>query len=359
MVKKLSYDRTKRRKSLKRNFKIFVMVIIACLCGVLIAGCDGSLSVKQPKITCYGNVVFWDEVEGADSYLVNVGEEQKEVFTNYYICDNLSVSQQVYVRTKAGEKVSKKSNTVSVIKTTGFAQDESYGISLTDQKTYDILPSYNYVKISGSASGSQIKIQNRTRDLVIELNDVTLAASQGHDCIATLDGKYDTSELNFDVVFIVNGSNKITGSNYSTTPSKQPENSGKYGVRGGDGGNGIVLPNVVVTGQGSLSVYGGKGGNGGDGADSSGMSTSSNGSGGNGGNGGSGVLCSNFIMATGVDGIVKLYGGDGGNGGKKGKNGSIMSGPWVDIAQSRKDGDAGSNGKSYVGNLLRLSGTFN
>lgn len=343
---------------MKKTVYILIALVFSCICNFMVCGCNGSLSIDMPKVTSYGNVIFWDEIEGADSYVVTVDEEQKEVFTNYYVFDNLSESKQVFVRTKIGEKVSRKSDIVTVIRTTSFSQDETYEIDLVSHKTYDILPTYNYVKISGAASDSQINIQNRSRDLVIELNDVTLISSQGNNCITTSNGKYDTTSSNFSVVFVVNGINKISGSNYMTTPTKQKENSGKYGTKGGDGGNGIVLPNIVINGQGALSINGGNGGTGGDGADSSGLSTSSNGSGGNGGNGGSGILCNTIIIAMGADGVVKLYGGAGGKGGKVGVNGSVMSGPWVSIAQSRKDGVAGSNGSGYVGNLVRLSGTF-
>lgn len=335
---------------------LFAAMAVGCL---TVCGCEGSLSIKKPEITSFGNVIYWDEVEGADSYVVDFGEEKKDIFTTYYIADNLTTATQVSVRTKVGENVSQKSNAVTLTKTDGFTEEETYNLALADGKTYDILPSQNLVKISGSAVNSQIKIQNRSRDLVIELNDVTISASQRNSCISTHDGKYDSSETNFTVIFIVNGENKINGSDYSSTPAKQSENSGKNGTRGGNGGNGIVLPNVVFSGNGVLTVNGGKGGNGGDGANSSGMSTSCNGSGGNGGNGGSGLLCTDFVVAMKTDGVVKLYGGNGGNGGKVGINGSIMSGPWVSIAQSRKDGSAGNKGNNYVGNLVRLCGTLN
>lgn len=344
---------------MKKFLKIGAAAVVAAICGAFACGCDGSISIEKPEIQVYGNVICWNEVDGVDSYVVNAGEEQREVFSNYYVFNDLAVSTQVSVRSKVGEKTSKKSNTVSVMKTKGFTQEETYELTLADNKNYDILPTQNYVKISGTASNSQVIIQNRARDLVVELTDVTMSASQGNNCISTGDGKYETEDSSFTVVFIINGNNSINGSTYTATPSKQPENSGKYGVRGGNGGHGIVLPNIVLTGDGTLSVCGGNGGKGGDGADSSGISTSSNGSGGNGGNGGSGFLCTNLVMAMGVDGVVKPYAGNGGSGGKAGVNGSIMSGPWVSIAQSRKDGEAGNKGSAYAGNLIRLSGTFN
>lgn len=344
---------------MRKLFGRMSILSVAVICGTMMSACGGGLSIEKPSVSSYGNVMFWEEVEGADSYLIDFGTEQEEVYSNYYIAERQTSNTRVGVRAKVGEKVSRKSNEVSLIKTDGFSVEETYKIELTDGKIYDIRPEHNFVQISGSALDSQIIIQSRSRDLVIELNSVTLSSKQGEACVSTADGVYDSSRLNFTVVFIVNGSNTISGSNFTKTPSKQATNSGKKGTRGGDGGSGLIAPNVVMTGSGALTIRGGDGGNGGDGADSAGWSTASYGNGGDGGDGGSGVLSTNFIVAMDIGGVVKTYGGNGGTGGHFGSNGSIVSGPLESIANNFKNGAMGSVGNNYRGKLVRLSGSFN
>lgn len=318
-------------------------------------------TLAAPKINSCGNVIYWDAVKNATEYVVyRNGSSVTRIDNTYFIVDKGTSDAEYTVQAKNNNAISLSSNQITVYQTTGFGNSETMGISLSDNKEYTIESTIKYVTVSGSAQNSNIIIQNRATDLIIELNSVSLSASEAKSCISTIDGKYDASYTNFAVTFIVNGENTLTGGSCTTTPPAQTSaNSGKTGTNGTDGGSGIIAPKISVTGSGVLTLKGGDGGNGGTGAPSSGLSTSLYGDGGNGGDGGSGIKCTTFVMAMQVQGIVKSSGGTGGEGGSPGANGSMLSGALGSAAWDWHFGKDGKTGQGLVGTLLQFSGSYN
>lgn len=347
---------------MKRSLGV-VLGSIFSLCSVLmLGGCSlfGIGGVKSPKIEVYGNVVAWEAVENAASYNiyvndVAVGTTEK----NHFILKDLAEDSSVTVTAvKEDGTESDKSNKTEVQKSVGFSEDETLEVTTDGEHTVD--SAIKYVKVAGTFSSAGITIkENRTADLYIELDNVTMTSGQANNCVRTENNIMDASELHFTVVFILKGDNSLTGASQTETPAPQtPTNSQKKGVNGEAGRSAIVLPTVVMTGEGSLTLKGGNGGNGGTGASSSGWSTSLYGDGGDGGVGGGGIKCTTLVLALEKGARVSASGGVGGTGGSPGENGSVVSGPVGTAAWYLHFGENGADGRGLTGTLKEYSGVF-
>lgn len=349
---------------LKKALSILCLFVFTCATCFILSSC-GLFDTSEKKlatrtVVAVGNTVYWSKIadDTATDYDVYKNNEFYLNTKQLYIIENdLTQNAQYYVIAKdsTGEKKnSDKSETVMLYQNTGFEESKCMEIELENEMGYSIPSTISYVKVTGKGENTFIQIMNRTSDLVLELNEVTLISSMGKNCI---DAPIDNNS-SFTVMVVLNGSSEITGGDYTDVPKKPSENSGRTGTTGGKGGSGIVAPRVAFAGSGSLVINGGNGGKGGDGADSSGFSTAVYGNGGQGGEGGDGVVCNLAVMSMDMAGYVKIITGAGGQGGTPGANGSIITGPANTADYKRRYGKEGDKGKAINGAYRTYSGVF-
>ena len=354
---------------MKKIWKGLAAVAAAAALASAFSGCAifGSSKPEAPAVTAVGNVLLWDAVEGAEGYEVFCNGVSAGVTNDtFYVVRGAEQAAEYSVAAVKGEKQSDRSTIVTVEKTKNFGAGESMEIVLESETSYTIPSSVNYVSITGEAEGVTVVIAERLRTLYIDLNEASFSSPEGQDAVfaqeydptakkaETEEGEEEETAAGsaFSVILNVTGENTIAGSNYRTVPAAPAANSGKKGTNGGRGGNAVCVPQMVLTGSGSLSLIGGGGGNGGQGADSSGLSFSSYGKGGNGGNGGSGIACDYCVVAMDIAGLCVASGGAGGTGGTFGANGSLITGPInsaISGSLSGAEKDRGKNGQSGVG----------
>ena len=184
-----------------------------------------------------------------------------------------------------------------------------------------------------TVEGFSIGVQDRTSDLKIILNNITIKASSGKAAI------YSASGVNCKITIVLNNS-KLYGSNdglgYSAQPAIDLANmiltsitsgeihggdgsSGSNGIAGNNGAPGLRALTLVVNDEtGKLKIYGGDGGKGGN-------ASSSGGAGASGGDGGIAIVSSATLKLQGNVTIIGGKGGDGGTGGngiRDGNNGT-------------------------------------
>lgn len=351
---------------MKKKF-IFAGVCIVMLLVVILTGCSlfesGSSFTEEeivaPKLSVMGNVISWGSVKNATLY--EVYSNDKLVTTtgdNYYIAEKSSENKQfcIVAIDESLNKRSEESNKVMVYKQNGFSEDETMFVTL-ESGCYTIPATINYVTISGTSSNAYFTIENRNTDLVIALNNVVLTSSDSEHCISTVDGSYDATAKRYTVIIDVNGVNSLTVGNKTSVPSQAAENSDKKGANGYNGGNALNLANIEITGSGSLTLTGGSGGIGGQGANAT-SGLHSPGEGGNGGKGGNGIATTKMLLCMESTGSVTAYGGQGGAGGSHGINGNAMTGIWNNLLGTLKNGSAGKEGTSMIGDIKIYGGVY-
>ncbi len=352
---------------MRKRIYLILAVSLLCLCflSCVLSGCSSLLGfnarLDTPILTAIGNTIIWNPVTEALNYEIFCDEISLTTTNNtYYTVGNLTSTSQFYVVAKSSDmsKDSEKSQSVIVYKNANFSDNESMLFELSDNNTYTISKAINYVQVSGSAVNTSILISDRVSDIVVELDNVSMVSPEGKSCISTTDESFDFSLKHFAVTIIVKGTNELTGSNYLSVPPTPSNNSNKRGTNGGDGGSGLILPNIAIAGSGSLTLNGGNGGKGGAGAPSSGMSSAVYGHGGNGGNGGYGIKCTNIVLVMDVAGITRAYGGLGGERGTPGANGSVLTGPLNTANWSNCYGAVGRNATALIGQIRQLSGVY-
>lgn len=356
-------------------------VAVAVLSGSF-AGCGilGGTKLEAPVVTAVGNVLLWDKVEEAESYEIFRNDVSAGVTNDeFFVVRDDGQTAEYCVAAVKGEKQSERSAIVTVEKTKNFTMSESMEIELENEAAYTIPSSINYVRITGTAEDVSVVIAERVRTLYIDLDAVTIISQEGVDAIyaqgydptakvvateesATEESATEESATGsaFSLIINVTGENTVTGSSFLTVPAAPATNSGKKGTAGGRGGNGISVPQLVLTGSGTLSLTGGNGGQGGQGAATSGLSFSTYGNGGNGGNGGSGIVCDRCVVAMDIAGLCVASGGTGGKGGMFGANGSLITGPINSAINGFETdyGKTGQNGVGCTGEVKIISGGF-
>lgn len=347
---------------------VIVLMIILCGCSFLFeSGSDKTTytpiitKLGVPDVTALGNTVLWDTISEATEYDVYSNNTfLTTVSDTYYIASELSDTTAFYIIAKNQDESrnSQKSNNVILYKNCDFSSEETMEIKLSNNSGYYVPATINYVTVSGTAVNSYIIISDRTKDIVIELDNVNITSLQNKNCISTDGNSYDFSLKRYSATIIVKGTNLLNGSNYNSKPQKPSENSGRKGTKGGEGGSGIVLPNIALTGNGSLTINGGNGGEGGDGSNSSGFSSAVYGHGGDGGSGGSGIKCTTLLLVMDITGITSTHGGLAGTRGAPGGNGSVLTGPFNTANWSNCYGDNGVNGSSLIGAIKQISGVY-
>ena len=144
-------------------------------------------------------------------------------------------------------------------------------------------------------------------------------ANRGGDCVCV-------SELD------ISGNGTLTliggkGTNGISRGQAADERDGEKGTDGQPGGIGVVGKHVFVTGA-TLKVYGGDGGNGGNGGQANnggGLTGSKYKNGGAGGKGGAGGAAMDIDGFFAKNATIELYGGTGGKGGAGGADGALNS----------------------------------
>lgn len=345
----------------------FLIVALAALTVFSLVGCDlfaekeppESINEKlgSPEVSSVGGTVFWERISGASLYEVYRNEELVQTTDKtYYICDDNIQTEQVYVRAVSDDRTEKSepSNNAAITKQTNFFEEEKLEIHLEDGE-YNVAPNINYVLVTGKSSNACIVISDRTTDLFIELDNVSICAPDGRSCIFV---EKDYQMCRYGVTIKVNGTNLLNGGDCLKVPQTPADNTQKKGLEGYEGGSGIVLPQINFIGNGNLTLNGGKGGKGGSGAASSGLSPVCYGNGGDGGTGGSGIKTRKLVFAMTTQGVVKVFGGLGGEKGSPGNNGSVISGPLNTSKWAKCFGKEGKNGEGLIGKLVQCSGTF-
>lgn len=348
---------------MKKIVRLMCTIIIVSV--LFISGCEGGIAglfkLDTPQIESIGNVIQWQPIEKAEEYDILFNE--KVIATTkdtYYILETVEEVGQINVVAKTEKRSSDKSNGVRAIKTENFKQYETQTVELKNNNKINVAPNINYVTVTGTAINTCLIIAERTTDIVIKLENVTMTSPNGFSCIATVDNNYDSTKNNFSAIIIAEGINTLNGKSVTVLPSQPATNSEKDGQDGIEGGSGIVFPKIAIMGSGSLTLSGGNGGKGGKGADSAGWVAAVFGDGGDGGDGGYGIKATKIAVAMEYSGICKCSGGEGGKGGNPGANGSIISGPIYSAAGNyeRYYGKDGEPGGATIGELFQYRGSF-
>lgn len=349
--------------------KKILMSLMTIVFIVLLSGCSllknitKKVPLDNPKINSIGNIIIWESIQGAESYDIYINDSfHSNTIDNYIIIDEIAEQSTAYIiaKDKEEKRNSQKSNECILHKNTNFTSDEVKIIELQNNCNYIIEEKIKYVEINGTAKDCFIKLEHRYTDIVIKLNNVNLLSAEGENCISTYDKTYDVEKNPYTVMIQLEGENVLIGSDYTQIPSTPNSNTEENGIKGGDGGSCLVLPNIIFSGSGNLHLDAGNGGQGGKGAASADWANKWPGCGGDGGDGGNGISCTNFILNLEKGHYIEAFGGIGGQGGSHGVNGSATTGPWLSMSGKldSMNGKKGSNGFALLGNKKIYSGIF-
>lgn len=314
--------------------------------------------VSAPYVREYGDCLTWEPVKGADVYYVyRDGQKIGETTEGEYVVGALESDSEIYVvaEDKDENVRSKESNTVTVSKNTNFSEDEILDLSQEYVWEGDIEANIRQVILKKDATiTAKFTLKERKQDITFLLENTQVV---GENVIEDLQLDYDCP---YGVIIHTKGTSSIQGEKGDYYAGTFPVDSEKNGVDGGDGGNAVYASNVVIVGEGNLTVTGGDGGNGSDGAATSAYKTYVPGKGSHGGDGGDGIVCKTTFVNMDEKGTVTISAGKGGAKGKMGANNSIATGLWVDVGnaflRTYDIGTAGKDGISLSGVILVKSG---
>ncbi len=321
--------------------------------------------LETPIVQAVGNVLYWNKIENAVEYRVIKNGETYVTTKNLFVrVDDLAQNSEFSVVAKASNQSqnSKTSDRVLISRNTGFTEEESLTITLSDENEtnqYSVPSNINCVTITGTVSeevNAKIEFEARTSDIFIQLNGVSMTAGESVNCLGMKNDAYDETS-NYSAIIKVTGENHLTCKSVTKTPGQPAQNTEIQGGTGYVGGSPILFSKLAIIGDGSLELIAGNGGNGGKGANSAGFSSKRYGFGGNGGTGGSGVYSAKTVLAMDYGGIVRATAGIGGNGGEPGANGSIVSSIWGATWDSYY-GQKGADGSKIRGEFLNLQGVL-
>lgn len=331
-----------------RNKAIVAISIAAAFSAVALTGCSGfGLSKKStldaPIVTRYGSLFTWNEVDGANKYILSYGDSESETTETICHIDNIEAGGTFTlkaVKADGSGKIKEFSETVNI---------EIDAISVSGQKYAEYTISSGSVTVpstvekavvygdSTTTYNHTISIEKRVSPLIIELYDVNCRS-------LSIEGGENRPEE-----CIVIRSLGIEGSMFSGTSGADGAegiDGGGHFNAGGAGGNGKTgksggeFQYVVFEGNKPITFVGGNGGDGGKGGVAK-TGNSKGGNGGDGGNGGVGLQVTNAYVMPGVS--LTYTGGAGGNGGNGG------SGMFLWLDHSGSHGNRGAIGKDFVG----------
>ncbi|NCA96645.1 MAG: hypothetical protein EOM77_00435 [Bacteroidia bacterium] len=317
-----------------KNSRFCLLFVLLFATGCNVFDTDERLSTPS-NLTVIGDTIIWNTVANSKEYEIYkddvlVGKTQY----TYYVAGDIAEDEHYSVKAIANEGYldSLTSNRVIVQKNCSFEESEISEILLESDEVFEISQSIFKVvfRMADSVTVAQrtyISILPRTKDLIIELNDVSLIAPDYKPAIALTNEKYGISEAPFTLTIISNGINKIVGGKSSIVPAQPAVNTQRNGLTGDSGKSAIIMNHVLFKGSGNLEIIGGNGAPGGKGSDSSGFSSAVYGNGGKGGDGANGLTSNKYVVNLIEQGSITAKGGIGGKGGSPGANGSIITGP--------------------------------
>ena len=348
-------------KPLKFIASAAALAAVVVASSITLSGCDLFDSSEQkefkkftPEIVGQYKSFKWNEVDKASSYDVYKNGVLVETVTSniYNVGDEFTEDSTYYIVAHSDElkRNTAKSNEVVYYKNTGFGADET--IVVKSASSVSISNNIRNVVFNEYNGGVTLDIADRKADLIVTLKKSTLTAG--------LDFTVDSDKTPFTAVIVLDGDSSITGKHGKsyTAADKGGMNSETDGKPGGNGQTALKAGNLVIKGDGNLTLTGGNGGNASQGSDSSGWTTKSCGKGASGGNGGNGLSCSSLTLDIGENNKLKAVGGAAGKKSSPGSNGSMISGPIISAAWYNwdigKDGNAGD--ATSVNTRIILSG---
>lgn len=355
-------------RGLQKAFLSFAVLVLSI--GAL-SGCSKIFAATPPTFTAeigvYGTILeLTAYTTGKDDVkkfvttdieydIYRDGEFVETTVNSFFPLGTLNTTSEVYAvaRYKWNKKEIKATTPkIPVYKNSNFAESEVMNIVI-DNGASVIVPN-NVLKAVVTmkegvveATNTNIVLADRSADLYIQLNTVSMTAPVGKPCITH--EIEDIATKRYTTIIEAKGINVLNAGVITTTPSQPSSNSGNKGGKGFTGASAIYLSKTVVVGDGTLRLNGGKGGTGGKGANSH---TSiwaifaRFGDGGTGGTGGSAVTCTGLVVNMGLVGILELNEGKGGDGGRPGDNGSLFTGPGGTDVWSSSFGAKGADGQT-------------
>ncbi len=334
----------------------FVTAVAACaatLIAVFSAGCFLFKSdvLDTPYLEKYGSIYSWNEVDGANKYLVRTGGEsvyttECEIrVTNPEAGGQLSVTALNVVNGEVKAKSEAALVEFTAIPEGGanyaeYGDDDREGVTIPGSVEKAVFKGDEYGYFNG------VKIAMRSRPLIIELHDVKL-----YD-LRLEEGSVNRAEACVILRSLGESGNELRGNEGEMGARGETGggllNAGGVGGKGGDGTPGASLGHVVIEGNANLDCFGGMGGMGGKGG-SPGWGNTKAGDGGRGGNGGTGFIAERVLLCT--SGEFSCLGGSPGEGGHAG------SGSLGDNGDPGKPGSAGVDfkGEKIIKDLLAVT----
>ena len=310
--------------------------------------------ILSPYVVSLGDYISWDAAKNADKYDIYKNGVYLETTTQteYFIGDT-SADEEYYVIAKNENIESEKSNIAYVSKNQGYDSGEILDLTGKMQYSGTVKSEIRKIIIGKDVSSAfhlSIEIEERSTDLIFRLNNVAITGS-----INTANRSYSRKTNNYSVIFEISGECSIRGENGldgTDWSDKRYDNKELDAGEGYSGKDAVIVPSMIVRGNGNLSVVGGNGGNGGIGSSTTDFEkVNCPGVGSNGGNGGAAVKTSHMILRMDSGNCsVSLLDGKGGLKGNPGKNGSIYTGPTVSLMWNDMFdiGKAGKDAKSVI-----------
>lgn len=314
--------------------------------------------LSAPYVREYGDCLTWEPVKNADVYYIyQNGKKIGEATEGEYVVGALEADSEFYVMAEDKDKniLSRASNSITVSKNCNYTEEEILDLSQEDTWSGNIEANIRQVILKKDATvTAKFKLKEREQDITFVLENTQVV---GENVIEDLQLDYDCP---YGVIIQTKGTSSIQGKKGYYYAETFPIDSQKDGINGGDGGNAIYASNVVIQGEGDLTIAGGDGGKGSNGAATSAYKTYVPGKGSHGGDGGNGIVCKTTFVNMDKNGTVTINAGKGGAKGKMGENGSIATGLWVDLGnaflQNYDIGRAGDDGISLSGVILIRNG---
>lgn len=349
-----------------KSFIRVLLTVVMLLCAMCFVACgqgNKNDNKKPPKtetkilslyVVSLGDYISWDAAKNADKYDIYKNGVYLETTTQteYFIGDT-SADEEYYVIAKNENIESEKSNIAYVSKNQDYDSGEILDLTAEIQYSSTIKSEIRKIIIGqdvSSAFNLSIEIEERSTDLVFQLNNVAITGS-----ITTANCSYSRKTNNYSVIFEISGECSIRGENGldgTDWSDKSYDNKELDAGEGYSGKDAVIVPSMIVCGNGNLSVVGGNGGNGGKGSSTTDYEKNNcPGVGSNGGNGGAAVKTSHLILRMDRgECTVSLSDGKGGLKGNPGKNGSIYTGPTVSLMWNDMFdiGKAGKDAKSVM-----------
>lgn len=349
-----------------KSFMRVLLTVVMLLCAMCFVACGQGnkndnkkppkteTKILSPYVVSLGDYISWDVAKNADKYDIYKNGVYLETTTQteYFIGDT-SADEEYYVIAKNENIESEKSNIAYVSKNQNYDSGEILDLTGEMQYSGTVKSGIRKIIIGQDVSSAfylSIEIEERSTDLIFRLNNIAITGS-----ITTANCSYSRKTNNYSVIFeitgecFVRGENGADGVDWSDKRYDNKELDAGEGYRGKDA---VIVPSMIVRGNGNLSIVGGNGGNGGIGSSTTDFEkVNCPGAGSNGGNGGAAVKTSHIILRMDSGNCsVSLSDGKGGQKGKPGKNGSIYTGPTVSLMWNDMFdiGKAGKDAKSVM-----------